>query len=97
MKTLFTTLGIKEHSIEGILELFILDMKRYHISPPLNMRLKNGNRQIVLAAYAEHIYLRLALCNYFIIQSEAFLSQSAFTCLKLIIETLKQGVNNVQS
>ena len=23
-------------------------------------------------AYAEHIYFRLALCNYFIIQSEAF-------------------------
>ena len=97
MKTLFTTLGIKERSIEGILELFILDMKRYHISPPLNMRLKNGNRKIVLAAYAEHIYFRLALCNYFIIQIESFSSQSAFTCSKLTIETLKQGVNNIQS
>ena len=42
------------------------------VSPPLKMRSKNGNRQIALAAYAEHIYFRLALCNYLIIQSEAF-------------------------
>ena len=47
-------------------------LKSQNLSPPLKMRLKNGNRQIVLAAYAEHIYFRLALCNYFIIQSEAF-------------------------
>ena len=33
--------------------------------------MQTGNRQIVLAAYAEHIYFRLALRNYFIIQSEA--------------------------
>ena len=26
-----TTLGIKERSIQGILELFILELKRYHI------------------------------------------------------------------
>ena len=38
----------------------------------LKIRLKNGNRQIVLAANVEHIYFRLALCNYFIIQSETF-------------------------
>ena len=89
MKTLITTLGMKESSIQGISELFILDLKRYHIlhlkfwsqfqrlknqnlSPTLKMRLKNGNQQIVLAAHAKHIYFRLALCDYFIIQSEAF-------------------------
>ena len=65
----------KECSIQGILELLILDLKPYHIfhlkfasyfqkrlksqnlSPPLKMRLKNGNRQIALAAYAEYIYI----------------------------------------
>ena len=31
MKTLFTTLEIKERSIQDILELLILDLKRYHI------------------------------------------------------------------
>ena len=31
MQTLFTTLGVKERSIQGILELFILDLKRYLI------------------------------------------------------------------
>ena len=31
MKTLATTLGTKERSIQGILELFILGLKRYHI------------------------------------------------------------------
>ena len=31
-------------------------------------------KPIVLAAYTEHIYFRLALYNYFIIQSEAFFS-----------------------
>ena len=31
MKTLVTTLGVKERSIQGILELFILDLKLYHI------------------------------------------------------------------
>ena len=36
------------------------------------MQSKNGNGQIALVAYAEHIYFRLALCNYLIIQSEAF-------------------------
>ena len=36
------------------------------------MQLKNEDRQMALAAYVEHIYFRLALCNYLIIQSEAF-------------------------
>ena len=82
MKTYVTTLGIKERFIQGILELFILDLKRYHILhlvpeeikklESVKMRLKNGNRQIAHAAYAEHIYFRLALCNCVIIQSEAF-------------------------
>ena len=31
MKTYVTTLGIRERSIQGILELFILDLRRYHI------------------------------------------------------------------
>ena len=31
MQSLFTTPGIKKRSIQGILELFILDLKRYHI------------------------------------------------------------------
>ena len=47
-------------------------LKNQNLSPTLKMRLKNGNQQIVLAAYAKHIYFRLALCDYFIIQSEAF-------------------------
>ena len=90
MKTLFTKLVRKERQVQGILELFILDLKRYHILHlkfgtyfqngskiqnlllPLKMLLKNGNQQIVLATYVEHIYFRLALCHYFIIQSKAF-------------------------
>ena len=43
-----------------------------YLSLPMKMRLKNGYRLIALAAYAEHIYFRLALCDYLIIQSEAF-------------------------
>ena len=31
METLVATLGIKERSVQGILQLFILDLKRYHI------------------------------------------------------------------
>ena len=34
--------------------------------------IENGNQQIVLATYVEYIYFRLALCHYFIMQSEAF-------------------------
>ena len=104
MKTLITTLGIKESSIQGISELFILDLKCYHIlhlkfwsqfqrrlknqnlSPTLKMRLKNGNQQIVLATYANHIYFRLALCDYFIIQSEAFFRLSFINIYCTIFE-----------
>ena len=104
MKTLITTLGIKESSIQGISELFILDLKRYHIlhlkfwsqfqrrlknqnlSPTLKMRLKNGNQQIVRATYANHIYFRLALCDYFIIQSEAFFRLSFINIYCTIFE-----------
>ena len=31
MKTYVTILGIRERAIQGILELFILDLRRYHI------------------------------------------------------------------
>ena len=108
MKTLITTLGMKESSIQGISELFTLDLKHYHIlhlkfwsqfqrlknqnlSPTLKMRLKNGNQQIVLAAYAKHIYFRLALCDYFIIQSEAFFRLS-FINIYYTIFVLQQMV-----
>ena len=47
-------------------------LKNWNLSLPLKIRLKNGNRQTVLVACAEHVYFRLPLCNYFVIQSEAF-------------------------
>ena len=42
------------HLAPKINELVPEEVKK--LAPPLKMRLKNGNRQIVLAVYAEHIY-----------------------------------------
>ena len=60
------------HIAPKIWELVPEEIKKLKSVPPLKTRLKNGKRQIALAAYAEHIYFRLALCNYLIIQSQAF-------------------------
>ena len=60
------------HLAAKIWELFPEEIKTLESVAPFKNAIKNGNRQIVLAVYAEHTYFRLALCNYFIIQSEAF-------------------------
>ena len=55
-----------------------------YLSLPMKMRLKNRNRQIDLTAYAEHIYFRFALCNYLIIQNEAFFRLSFINIFGII-------------
>ena len=60
------------HLAPKIWELVPEEIKKLESVASFKNAIKNGNRQTVLAVYAEHIYFRLALCNYFIIQSEAF-------------------------
>ena len=60
------------HLAPKIWELVPEEIKKLESVASFKNAIKKGNRQTVLAVYAEHIYFRLALCNYFIIQSEAF-------------------------
>ena len=60
------------HLAPKIWELVPEEIKKLEPVASFKNAIKNGNWQTVLAAYAEHIYLRLALCNYFIILSETF-------------------------
>ena len=60
------------HLAPKIWELVPEEIKKLESVASFKMRLKNGNRQTTLAAYAEHIYFRLALRNCLIIPSEAF-------------------------
>ena len=48
------------------------DIKKLESVASFKNAIKKWKLEIALAAYAEHIYFRFALCNYFIIQSEAF-------------------------
>ena len=60
------------HLAPKIWELVPEEIKKLGSVASFKNAIKNGNRQIALAAYAEHIYFRLALCDYLIIRSEAF-------------------------
>ena len=64
------------HLAPKIWELVPEEFKRLESVASFKNAIKHGNRQIALVAYAEHIYFRLALCNYFMIQSEAFFAFS---------------------
>ena len=66
------------HLAPEIWELVPEEIKKLESLASSKNAIKNGNRQIVLVAYAEHVYFRLSLCNYFIIQSEAFFRLSFF-------------------
>ena len=57
-------------------ELVPEEINKLESATSLNMQFKNGIQQIALAAYGKHIYFRLALCNYFIIQREAIFQLS---------------------
>ena len=53
------------HLAPKIWELVPEEIKKLESVASFKNAIKNGNQQIVLAAYVEHIYFRLALCNYF--------------------------------
>ena len=60
------------HLASKIWELVPEEIKKLESVASFKNAIKNGNRQITLAAYAEYIYFRLALCNYLIIERKAF-------------------------